>query len=169
MTGPASRARRTRTRQDILARAQVRDDADRRRPPALRCSALASRSLLTLQAPTANCLHWVPAPTAAVGIGTWSARDEAVAVNGQVATMYEELIAERSRVLGPDNHNALEGRATLARLLGDVSDSAAAASSFAALLADRMRVLGPDHPSTRTTSSNLAYWLAMAASRATVR
>jgi Tetratricopeptide repeat len=73
------------------------------------------------------------------------------------AAAYEELLADRLRVLGPDHPDTLTTRNNLAGLRGVAGDAAGAAAAYEELLADRLRVLGPDHPDTLTTRDSLAY------------
>ncbi|MFF3787694.1 tetratricopeptide repeat protein, partial [Streptomyces sp. NPDC001933] len=74
------------------------------------------------------------------------------------ATRFEELLADRVRVLGPDHPDTLTTRHNLAYWRGQAGDAAGAATRFEELLADRVRVLGTDHPDTLTTRQNLAHW-----------
>ncbi|MGK5559421.1 tetratricopeptide repeat protein, partial [Actinomadura kijaniata] len=74
------------------------------------------------------------------------------------ATAFEELLADRLRVLGPDHPDTLTTRHNLAYWRGEAGDAAGAVTAFEGLLADFLRVLGPDHPHTLTTRHNLAGW-----------
>ncbi|MFC3515661.1 tetratricopeptide repeat protein, partial [Amycolatopsis halotolerans] len=82
-------------------------------------------------------------------------RGEAGDPAGAVAA-FEELLADRLRVLGPDHPDTLGTRNNLARWRGESGDPAGAASAFEKLLADTSRVLGRDHPITLTARNNLA-------------
>ncbi|WP_329468725.1 tetratricopeptide repeat protein [Streptomyces sp. NBC_01431] len=72
------------------------------------------------------------------------------------AAAFEQILADRQRVLGPDHPNTLTARKDLAVLHGLTGDSADAARALAELLADCERVLGPDHPNTLAVRSHLA-------------
>jgi tetratricopeptide (TPR) repeat protein len=76
--------------------------------------------------------------------------------------LYRELLADRTRVLGPDAPDTLTTRNNLASLLGRSGQVEAAVAQFGELLADRTRVLGPDAPATLATRNNLAFRLAEA-------
>jgi NB-ARC domain len=75
-----------------------------------------------------------------------------------VMAMYEFLVAERSRVLGPVNDAALAGRAKIARMRGEAGDPASAAAEFAEMLADCTRLLGADNHATLAVRASLARW-----------
>ncbi|MGW2108321.1 tetratricopeptide repeat protein, partial [Streptomyces sp. NPDC001948] len=61
---------------------------------------------------------------------------------GAVAA-FEELLADRLRMLGPDHPYTLATRSNLAYWRGEAGDAAGAVAAFEELLADRLRVLGP--------------------------
>ena len=64
---------------------------------------------------------------------------------GAVA-VFEGLLADRVRVLGPDHPPTLSARNELADCRGKAGDVAGAVTELEAVLADRLRVQGPDHP-----------------------
>ena len=68
---------------------------------------------------------------------------------------FEQLLADRLRVLGPDHPDTLTTRDNLARWRGG-GDPAGAAAAFEQAAGRPLRVLGPDHPDTLTTRSNIA-------------
>lgn len=71
---------------------------------------------------------------------------------------FEELLADRKCVLGPDHLDTLRTRLYLARWWGKSGDVASAIVALEQLLADEERVLGPDHPDTLTTRRRLSHW-----------
>ena len=72
--------------------------------------------------------------------------------------LFEALLPDQQRVLGPDHPDTLTTRNNLAHWTGESGDVGTARALFEALLPDRLRVLGPDHPDTLTTRNNLAHW-----------
>ena len=70
--------------------------------------------------------------------------------------LYEQVLADRMRVLGPDHPNTLETRNNLAGAYDDIGRFSEAIELYERVLADQERVLGPDHPDTLTTRNNLA-------------
>ena len=76
--------------------------------------------------------------------------------------VHRKLLADRTRVLGPDAPDTLLTRNNLASCLAEAGQVEAAVAQFRKLLADRTRVLGPDAPDTLATRNNLASWLAEA-------
>ena len=70
--------------------------------------------------------------------------------------LYEQVLADRMRVLGPDHPNTLEARNNLAGAYDDIGRFSEAIELYERVLADQERVLGPDHPDTLTTRNNLA-------------
>ncbi|MFF3959540.1 DUF3710 domain-containing protein [Streptomyces sp. NPDC001890] len=84
-------------------------------------------------------------------------RGEAGDAAGAVAA-FEELLADRLRMLGPDHPYTLATRSNLAYWRGEAGDAAGAVAAFEELLADRLRMLGPNHLSTLATRHSLAHW-----------
>ncbi|WP_156427808.1 tetratricopeptide repeat protein, partial [Thiohalocapsa sp. ML1] len=74
----------------------------------------------------------------------------------------EDLLADQTRVLGPDHPDTLTTRNNIAYCRAQAGEIQPAIAAFEDLLADRTRVLGPDHPDTLSTRSNIAYWRAEA-------
>ena len=70
--------------------------------------------------------------------------------------LYEQVLADRMRVLGPDHPNTLEARNNLAGAYDDIGRFSEAIELYERVLADQERVLGPDHPDTLITRNNLA-------------
>ena len=70
--------------------------------------------------------------------------------------MYETLLADCTRVLGPDHPDTLASRINLARAHQQAGHLPKAIDMYETLLADCTRVLGPKHPHTLTTRNNLA-------------
>jgi Tetratricopeptide repeat len=74
----------------------------------------------------------------------------------EAASLVDELVAGKTRVLGPDDPDTLMARALRASLLDWTGRSAEAVRDLEDLLADLNRVLGPDHPDTLAASERLA-------------
>ncbi|MEU7570535.1 FxSxx-COOH system tetratricopeptide repeat protein [Micromonospora sp. NPDC049240] len=88
----------------------------------------------------------------------WAAR--ALRSAGDVAralALFEQLVTERERILGPDHPDTLTSRNDLATAYVSVDRTAEAIPLHEQTLADRERVLGPDHPSTLMSRNNLAH------------
>jgi hypothetical protein len=73
-------------------------------------------------------------------------------------TKYTKLVADRTRVNGPDSPYTLHARGELARWIGEAGDPAGAAEALAELVADKMRVLGSDDHRTHDSQRALARW-----------
>ena len=70
--------------------------------------------------------------------------------------VFEEVLADSTRILGPDYPDTLTSRNNLAvayRVMGRLSEAIAL---FEEVVADSVRVLGPDRPQTLTSRGNLA-------------
>ncbi len=74
----------------------------------------------------------------------------------QAVPLYEQTLAARLRVLGPDHPDTLTSRNNLALAYQWTGDVNRAIPLYEQTLADSDRVLGKDHPSTLTTRNNLA-------------
>jgi hypothetical protein len=72
------------------------------------------------------------------------------------AAVYRALLADHTRLLGPDAPATLTTRNNLASWLARSGQVDAAVAEFPALRADRTRVLGPDAPDTLATRNNRA-------------
>ena len=72
--------------------------------------------------------------------------------------LFQALLPDQERVLGPDHPDTLTTRNNIAYWTGECGDAGEALRLFQALLPDRERVLGPDHPDTLRTRSNIAFW-----------
>ncbi|MFE7451603.1 FxSxx-COOH system tetratricopeptide repeat protein [Streptomyces griseus] len=66
------------------------------------------------------------------------------------------ILADRERVLGPDDPDTFITRNNLATTLGDLGESQQAAGLHRQTLTDYERILGPDHPHTLNSRNNLA-------------
>ena len=73
--------------------------------------------------------------------------------------MYEQVLADRARVLGPDHPDTLGSRNNLANAYRAAGRIEQAIALHQQVLADQERILGPDHPSTLASRSNLAIGL----------
>ncbi|MFD3677672.1 hypothetical protein ACFWR5_12365, partial [Streptomyces sp. NPDC058613] len=72
--------------------------------------------------------------------------------------LYTALVADSTRVLGPDHLDTLTTRHQQAHWTGEAGDAAGARNLYTALVADSTRVLGPDYPDTLTTRYDHAHW-----------
>jgi hypothetical protein len=77
--------------------------------------------------------------------------------------LFQELLPDYERALGPDHRDTLTTRHNIAAWTGLCGDAAGALRLSRELLPDRERVLGPHHPDTVITRSNIAYWTRMLA------
>ena len=68
----------------------------------------------------------------------------------------EPLTADLERMLGPDHHDTLNSRNSLAAAYQAADRPADAIALFEQILVVRERFLGPEHPDTLTTQNNLA-------------
>ncbi|WP_146763045.1 tetratricopeptide repeat protein, partial [Micromonospora noduli] len=71
-------------------------------------------------------------------------------------TQFEQVLADRRRVLGDDHPNTLTSVNNLASAYHSVGRVEEATTLFEQVLAERRRVLGDDHPSTLGSVNNLA-------------
>ncbi len=69
---------------------------------------------------------------------------------------FAELLAIRTRILGPEHPDTLATRASLANWTGKAGDVTGARDQYAALLAIRERILGPEHPDSLATRASIA-------------
>jgi len=74
----------------------------------------------------------------------------------EAVRLYQDLLPDQERVLGPDDPDTLATRQNIALWTGKSGQWAKALRLFRALLADQERVLGPDHPDTLATRGNIA-------------
>lgn len=74
----------------------------------------------------------------------------------QAITVGETLTADLERLLGPDHHDTLNSRNSLAAAYQAAGRPAEAIPLFEQTLVVRERLLGPEHPDTLTTQNNLA-------------
>ena len=70
--------------------------------------------------------------------------------------MHQALLADRTRILGPDHPDTLITRNNLANAHRQAGHISTAIAMYEDVLADMTRVLGPDHPHTLAVRSNLA-------------
>ena len=92
-------------------------------------------------------------------VASWAGRAGNVT---EARRLYEELLSDGIRVLGPDHPDTLSSRASVAYWVGKAGNVTEARRLYEELLSDRIRVLGPDHPDTLTTRGNVAYWVGKA-------
>ncbi|RNE88261.1 tetratricopeptide repeat protein, partial [Marichromatium sp. AB32] len=85
----------------------------------------------------------------------WQAESGAIEVALAAA---EALLADQTRILGPDHPHTLATRNNIAYLQAESGAIEAALAAAEALLADQTRILGPDHPHTLSTRNNITYW-----------
>jgi len=74
----------------------------------------------------------------------------------QAVAVGEPLTADLDRALGPDHHDTLNSRNSLAAAYQAADRPAEAIPLFEQILVVRERLLGPEHPDTLTTQNNLA-------------
>ena len=75
---------------------------------------------------------------------------------GRATALYEQILADRQRVLGTDRPDTLASRNNLAGAYEAAGDLGRATPLYEQALADRQRVLGTDHPDTLASRNNLA-------------
>jgi tetratricopeptide (TPR) repeat protein len=75
----------------------------------------------------------------------------------QAIMVGEPLTADLERMLGPDHHDTLNSRNSLAAAYQAADRPADAIALFEQTLVIRERFLGPEHPDTLTTQNNLAF------------
>ena len=76
---------------------------------------------------------------------------------GEAIALFEEVVADSVRVLGPDHSDTLTSRNNLAYAYDSAGRPDKAVALFEEVVADSVRVLGPDHSDTLTSRNNLAY------------
>ena len=76
---------------------------------------------------------------------------------GEAIALYEQVLADRIRVLGPDHPDTLSSHNNLAYAYISVGRLADAIALYEQTDADSVRVLGPDHPDTFVSRNNLAF------------
>ena len=103
---------------------------------------------LRVVATTTNEYGWKNQSWDQIKIGVFSREDS--------IEFYEQMLAEREWVLGPDHPYTLTARNNLAGAYKSAGRLAEAVELFERVLADRVRVLGPDHPDTLAARNNLA-------------
>jgi hypothetical protein len=72
--------------------------------------------------------------------------------------LFQELLPDRERVLGPGHPDTLATRGHIASWTGQTGRAREALRLFQELLPDLQRVLGPDHPDTLATRGHIAHW-----------
>ena len=70
--------------------------------------------------------------------------------------MLEALLADQTRILGPDDPNTLGTRHNLAATHRDAGNISTAIDMYEALLADLVRLFGPGHTDTLAVQGRLA-------------
>ena len=76
---------------------------------------------------------------------------------GEAIALFEEVVADSVRVLGPDHSDTLTSRNNLAYAYDSAGRVGEAIALYEEVLTVRTRVLGPDHPDTLSSRNNLAY------------
>jgi hypothetical protein len=100
---------------------------------------------------SADGLDWMKLQQA-LAHWTGAAGDTAGAI-----ALFDDLLQDQIRVLGPDAPATLTIRNNLAHWTGQAGDTAGAITLGRELIQDLIRVLGPDDPATLAARSNLAY------------
>ena len=103
---------------------------------------------LRVVATTTNEYGWKNQSWDQIKIGVFSREDS--------IEFYEQMLAEREWVLGPDHPYTLTARNNLAGAYEDVGRFGEAIELCERVLFERERLLGPDHPDTLITRNNLA-------------
>ena len=103
---------------------------------------------LRVVATTTNEYGWKNQSWDQIKIGVFSREDS--------IELYEQVLAERERVLGPDHPDTLTIRNNLAGAYYSVGRFGEAIELYEQVLAEYERVLGADHPDTLTVRNNLA-------------
>ena len=85
-----------------------------------------------------------------------TAPQEQTLVGPGAVALHQQVLADRERVLGPDDPDTLAARNNLAVAYQTAGRIDEAIALHEQALADRERVLGPDHPATLNSRSNLA-------------
>ena len=80
----------------------------------------------------------------------------AVGRYAEAITLWEQTLADRTRILGPDHPDTQASRGNLAGGYRAVGRHDEAITLDEQTLADRTRILGPDHPDTLNSRNNLA-------------
>ena len=75
---------------------------------------------------------------------------------GDAIPLYEETLADRLRVLGPNHPATFGSKNNLAVAYWEAGRPQDAISLLEATYADRLRILGPDHPDTLVSEEILA-------------
>jgi len=103
---------------------------------------------LRVVATTTNEYGWKNQSWDQIKIGVFSREDS--------IEFYEQMLAEREWVLGPDHPYTLTARNNLAGAYKSAGRFGEAIELYEQVLAERERVLGADHPDTLTVRNNLA-------------
>ena len=74
---------------------------------------------------------------------------------GEAIELFERVLADRVRVLGPDHPDTLNARDNLALAYDSAGHLAEAIDAWEELLPDCQRVLGLEHPLTKQVEKNL--------------
>ena len=74
----------------------------------------------------------------------------------QAIALFEQNLADRKRILGPDHPGTLTSRNNLASAYRSAGRLEQAINLFEQNLADQLRILGPNHPWTTLFRDNLA-------------
>jgi tetratricopeptide (TPR) repeat protein len=100
--------------------------------------------------------HLAEAVLALRGRALWYLND-AMTLPSQTIAFGNALVADSTRILGPDHPDTLTARNHLAWAYETTGDLEEAISRYERTAADRMRILGPDHPDTLTSRHNLTW------------
>ena len=103
---------------------------------------------LRVVATTTNEYGWKNQSWDQIKIGVFSREDS--------IELYEQVLADQERVLGPDHPDTLTTRNNLAGAYKDVGRFGEAIELYKRVLADQERILAPDHPDTLAARNNLA-------------
>ncbi|MBV9162819.1 MAG: tetratricopeptide repeat protein [Pseudonocardiales bacterium] len=74
----------------------------------------------------------------------------------EALSLFERVLLDRERILGPDHPDTLSSANNLANRLSALGEHEQARALHEDTLTRRRRVLGPDHPDTLSSANNLA-------------
>lgn len=104
--------------------------------------------------------HLLPEDVAALAIrGDLAYWTELIGDARHADYLYNALLTDRQRVLGPYHPDTLDARRHLAGWIGANRDAKQAFDILVSLEADCLRVLGPDHSHTLKTRHDIAMWI----------
>ena len=101
---------------------------------------------------------WLRSPDYLYNSQQYRPVDRRVRRSREALRLFEALLPDQDRVLGPDHPETLKTRNNIGYSTGQSGDLHNALGLTEALLPDQERVLGPDDTITLTTRNNIAHW-----------